>query len=345
MDSPLPPNLRELAAGLRLNPATVSRALRNQPNVAEETRRRVMEAAMRTGYHSNALVNALMTQVRNRKRLRPTGEVLAYLTSHSTENDWRRHPSHVQQFEGARQRAADLGFQLQPIWLGDRGAKSRQIARVLNSRGVRGSLLAPMSIDHHTLELDWARHAIVSFGYSFRQVALHRAVHDNISLIGACHSQLRNLGHERIGLVLHQSDNSRVRHLWVTGFLGQWQHGGTRIDPLIIDDYENPRPFLKWMRKVRPHAVISIWQDLPLKWMREAGVRVPQEISYATLDLGDRVGKLAGMLQDNHGIGAAAMDLLAGQLFRNEIGIPSTPKVTMVEGTWMDGPSASRRSC
>lgn len=341
---PAPPSIRELATRLGISRTTVSLALRRDPCVAPETRDRVLALATKTGYHSNALVNALMTQVRRRKRLKPTGEVVAYVTSFTTEHDWKRHPSHAQQFEGARQRADELGFQLQPFWMGDRGVNSRQLARILAARGVRGSLLAPIGMDHHTLEFDWAGHAIVTFGYSFQQIALHRTVHDNISLITACHTQLQKLGHARIGLVLHRTDNSRVQHLWVTGYLGQWQHGGERIEPLLLDSYDDPVPFLKWLKRIRPHAIISIWQDLPLKWMREAGLRVPEDVSYATLDLGDRAGKLAGMLQDNHGIGAAAMDLLAGQLFRNEIGIPAYPKITMVEGTWMDGPTVARRA-
>lgn len=341
---PTPPSIRELAARLGVSRTTVSLALRQDPSVAPATRERILTEARKSGYHSNALVKALMTQVRNRKRLQPTGEVVAYLTSHTTEDDWQRHPSHLHQFEGARQRADELGFQLQPFWLGDHGANSRRLARILAARGVRGSLLAPLDIDHHTLELDWTGHAIVTIGYSFRQVALHRAVHDNISLVTACHEQLRKLGHERVGFVMHRTDNIRVRHLWVTGFMGQWQHGCERIEPLIIEDYEDPRPFLKWLRRSRPHAIVSIWQDRPLSWLRDAGISVPGDISYATLDLGDRVGQLAGMLQDNRGIGGAAMDLLSGQLFRNEIGIPSIPKITMIEGMWMDGPSASRRS-
>lgn len=340
---PAPPSIRELAARLGVSRTTVSLALRRHPSVAPETSARILAEAKKSGYHSNALVNALMSQVRNRKRIKPTGEVLAYLTSHASEDDWKRHPSHVQQFEGAQKRAEELGFRLQPFWLGDRGVGSRQLARVLFARGVRGSLLAPIHIDHHTLELDWDGHAIVTIGYSFRQVALHRAVHDNISLVTACHDQIRKLGHSRIGLALHRTDNSRVRHLWATGFLGQRQFDGEHIEPLLFDSFEDAGPFLRWLDHTRPQAVISIWQDLPLTWMREAGIKVPKEISYATLDLGDRVGKIAGMLQDNHGIGSAAMDLLAGQLFRNEIGIPATPKITMIEGTWMDGPTVARR--
>lgn len=344
MSSTPPPNIRDLAARLGISHTTVSLALRNHPSVAEATRRRVQDLAKKTGYHSNALVNALMAQVRKGSRIAPSGEVVAYLTSHSGEDDWRRHPSHLQQFEGAKRRAEELGFMLQPMWLGDRGLGSRQMDRILGARGVRGAILAPLAVDHHTLELDWAHRAVVTIGYSFRQVPLHRTVHDNVSLMEACYQQLKKLGHKRIGLVLHETDSARVRHLWVTGYLGaQWRFGGARLAPMMFEDFDDDRPFLKWVKKTRPDAVIGVWRDQPLDWLRNNKISVPAQVGYATLDLGDRVGKIAGMQQDNTSIGMAAMDMLAGQLFRSEIGMPISPKVTLVEGTWMDGPTANRR--
>lgn len=339
-----PPTVRELAAQLGISRTTVALALRRHPSVAAATRDRVQAAAQAAGYQKNPLVNALMSQVRQRHRLKPTGEVVAFLTSFSTEDDWRRHPSHVQQFEGARERARQLGFDVQPMWLGQRGEQSRQTARVLNARGMRGSVLAPVDVDHRTLELDWARHAVVATGYSFRQVPLHRSANHNISLIFSCYAHLRKMGCRRIGMAMLEKDNERVRHLWLTGCLGaQRVHGGERIEPLLFTDYTDPAAFHRWFARRKPDAVIGIWQDLPLTWMREDGVRVPEDVSYATLDVGDRVGQIAGMQQDHRGVGAAAMDLLASQLFRNEIGIPQTPTVMMIEGTWVDGPTVARR--
>lgn len=339
------PTTREIAQLLGLSFSTVARALRNAPNVLPETRAKVLAVAESLGYRSNAMVNALMTQVRQRHRLKPTGEVVAFLTAFSTENDWRRHPSHMQQFEGARERARHLGFDLQPLWIGDNGAQSRQTARVLRARGVRGSVLAPIGVDHRTLELDWTGHAVVTIGYSFRQVLLHRAVNDNISLVFSCYDHLRKTGFKRIGLAMHAIDSERVRHLWLTGFLGaQRVHGGERIEPLLFPEYTKPNAFLGWFDHEKPDAIIGIWMDLPLVWLKERGIRVPQDVGYATLDVGDRTGTIAGMQQDHRGVGAAAMDLLASQLFRNEIGIPQTPTVTMIEGTWVDGPTVVRKS-
>ncbi|AHF91196.1 transcriptional regulator [Opitutaceae bacterium TAV5] len=342
---PVPPTMRELAKSLGLSIATVSRALRNSPHVLPETRARVQEAMRRTGYRSHALVNALMAQVRQRHRLQPTGEVVAYLTSHSEENGWKVHPAHVAQIEGARERAMELGFRLEHMWLGYKGCHSRQVARVLAARGVRGSLLAPLPVDHHPLELDWQQHAVVTLGYSWRQTALHRAVHDNVGLAFSCHAHLRALGYRRIGLALQESDDSRVKHLWRTGFLGaQSVHGGEPVPLLLYPRYRDAGDFLRWYDEYRPDAVISIWQDFPLTWLREHGVRVPEDTGYATLDLGAGMeGKLAGMRQDNRDLGASAMDMLASQLFRNEIGIPKTALVTMIDGTWIDGPTVARQ--
>lgn len=54
-------NLKELASNLGLSQTTVSRALNGYPEVKEETRRRVAEAAARLGYRPNASARRLAT--------------------------------------------------------------------------------------------------------------------------------------------------------------------------------------------------------------------------------------------------------------------------------------------
>jgi LacI family transcriptional regulator len=57
--------LRDLAQTLDLSVATVSRSLNGHPHVAEPTRRRVVNAAKKAGYHPNALARALRTEETN----------------------------------------------------------------------------------------------------------------------------------------------------------------------------------------------------------------------------------------------------------------------------------------
>src|SRR5579862_415818 len=59
--------LRMVAAGANFHPSTVSLALRNDPRLPAETRRRIHEVARRMGYAPNPLVSALMSQVTKRK--------------------------------------------------------------------------------------------------------------------------------------------------------------------------------------------------------------------------------------------------------------------------------------
>jgi len=337
------PTVRELARRLGLHHSTVARALSNHPGISSDTRARVLREAEKSGYRANALVNALMTQVRQRHRLKPTGEVVAFLTGFSAPDAWRDFPSVVSQFEGAAERARSLGFHLQPMWLGHQGENARQAAGVMKARGVRGSLLSPgTSREDQGVELDWDQHACVAIGYSFQQVPLHRAVHDSVNIVTQCHDHLHATGHRRIGIALPDRYGTGGRHLWINGYLGaQWSRGLKPIPPFIYDADIAPARFSQWLARHRLDAIIGLWPDQPLAWLRREGIHPPHDIGYATLDLGDRLGQVAGMLQDNYRIGDAAMDLLAGQLFCNEIGIPTNSKIIMVEGAWVDGPTVS----
>lgn len=61
-------------------------------------------------------------------------------------------------------------------------------------------------------------------------------------------------------------------------------------------------------------------------------------------------GPIAGIHQHPAIVGETAIDLLAGQVQRGEVGFEEHPRVTMVDGAWMTGtslrgtPAKSRRS-
>ena len=342
---PPPPTTRELAALLGLSHSTVAMCLRNDPRVAAKTRERVLKCARENGHRPNPLVGALMAQVRGKRRQKDTGEVIAFLTASESPDAWKNRPSACRQFEGASARGGQLGFSVQPFWLGNRGARCRSLDRVLSARGIGGLLLAPLPMDYRTLELSWERYALIAMGYSFTQLAPHRVVHHNLKTMFTCYQQLRLLGHRKISLVLQPEDDERVHHLWSTAFLGaQRLYQGADMEPCWIPGLVDPAPFLSWYKRRRPDAVIGIWNHEPLTWLREAGVDVPGEVSFASLDLGEEnVGRIAGVLQDNRNVGIAAMDVLAGALLQNEVGLPLIPRITMIEDTWLDGPTASRR--
>ncbi len=339
MKSPAP-NLRKIARVARVSATTVSLALRNHPRVSLKVRRKIHALAEAMGYRPNALVSALMSQVRTNRRV-VAQEVVAFLTGGPTPDWWMQWGNIEQNFLGARARAEQLGFRLEPLWLGPLGRDAPATAKVLHARAIRGAVLGPLPVPHAPIELDWPRCAVTTLGYSFEQAPLHRAAHNHVSSTVLLYAELRKLGYARIGLALARSELLRVKNYWLAGLLtGRELHGGERVRPLVFADDAGPKPFLAWLDAQRPDIVVGVARDT-FFWLQDAGWRVPHDIAYAHLSLADmRPHAIAGIEQKPFEIGAAAFDLLVSQLYHNEYGSPATPHCTLIEGRWVPGPTA-----
>lgn len=338
------PTIRDLAARLGLSRTTVSLALRNDPRIKPATRLKAQKMADSLGYRRSAMLTTLMTQVRARQ-IKFRGEVLAFITALTDEFYWKKQ-SEGEVFLGAQEMSDRLGFRLEPFWTGPRGVHSKQTARILRSRGVRGIIIPYSPLTLLPLELDWEHMPIVATGYSFRQKNPHRVAANQFDTAKICYQKLHEMGHRRIGLALEESSDSRVDNYWVSAYLGsQWRLGGTRLAPLDMKGVANENVFMHWFERARPDAIIgALGAPHPLDWLKNRGVRVPQDVSYATLDVqaGDK-GRFAGVSQNHRLVGAGAINLLSSLIFRNESGLPEHPTVTMIDVSWMDGMSAIRR--
>jgi LacI family transcriptional regulator len=338
-------NIRQLAAQLGVSRTTVSLALRNSPVVAPATQERIIRAARQAGYHPNVLVSALMTQVR-RKKVRFRGEIIAFLTGYKTENHWKQMPSLVGGLASAQERANQLGLRLDPFWMGEGGRNSRQLARILYSRGVRGSILAPLPDGVTSLDLNWDRHPVVAWGFSFLGKDLTRVTHSNFDGMSIAYAKLRTFGHRRIGMVLQKDQDESQNHHWLSGFLtSKYLLGGGNLTPLILNDPYDTKKFYNWFDKQKPDAVISVFPNRSLDWMTQRGIDVPGDVSYVNLDVDDSTqGRMAGINQGFVTIGEMAVELLVGKLLRNDFGIPKVPSVTLVKGHWVDGSTVRDRT-
>ena len=104
---------RQIAKATGLAVATVSYALRNDPKIPAETIARVRATADKMGYRPNPRVAALMAHIR---RARPvaTGERIGFI--------WLARPGpYLGTHRGAKQRAEQLGYELEDFALSDRG--------------------------------------------------------------------------------------------------------------------------------------------------------------------------------------------------------------------------------
>lgn len=341
-----PPTLREIARRAGVSHTTVALALRHHPSIPPATQRRLQRIADTMGYRSNVLVSALMTQVRMRHQ-RSAAEVVGFLTGGQTAEEWQRHSAMAGFYDGARRRALQLGMHLEPFWLGTGGARAAEVGRMLQTRGIRGNLIPPFPVPIYAQELDWAKFICVALGYAFKSVPLHRATHHHFRGTFVAVERLLGLGYRRVGLMLDRSENSRVEYSWLGGYLAGLQTSGARaLAPYFTTEVHDARRLRRWLKKERPDAIIGFGPK-QYSEIEEAGCRIPADVAFAALDVQQgqlaALDRLAGINQNLPLIGSTAIDLLAGQLYHNEHGLPQRPALSMVEGFWVDGRSAPYR--
>jgi len=122
------------------------------------------------------------------------------------------------------------------------------------------------------------------------------------------------------------------------------QHGlpaGDRVPALILRPGQAAQQFGAWLGLHRPEVVL--FTGLPVAaWVAALGLRVPRDIGLVHLDWSAEVAPLAGVDLDVEALGAAAVDLLVGQLHAHEHGVPRREKIVAVSGRWV--PDASLRA-
>ncbi len=130
-------NLKELAASLGLSPTTVSRALNGYPEVREETRLRVIEAARRHNYRPNTRAKSLATG-----RAMAIGHVIPLSSRHEMVN-----PIFADFIAGAGETYAQAGYDMVLSVVSD--AEEARIYRDLHARGTVDGIIvhAPRAED------------------------------------------------------------------------------------------------------------------------------------------------------------------------------------------------------
>lgn len=329
-------SMETVARRLGVSKVTVSNAMRGSGRISEATRRRVLKAAEELGYRPNPLVTALMSNLR--RRLSGRRCTLAFLNFFPGRDDWKEHPTFVQFHRGAERRAEELGYRVELHWQGEVEGNSRRLGDILYARGIPGVVLAPLPAGAPRIDLDWSRFATVAIGHTFREFQPHRVSNYQFHSVRLAMDKLVERGLRRVGLVMPRMDDDKVENVWAAGFISaQLAHGLPTIPPFTTSSF-NAQTVLPWIREQEVEAVVSTNQHI-MRWMTQAGIRVPADVSFAHLDWSAQKGTMAGVDQCSDRIGAAAVDLLIEQLNNNEIGIPARPKTVMIDGVWHDGPS------
>ncbi len=123
--------MADVARKAGVHQATVSRALRNDRRIPEETRQRIREAAEALNYRPNPLVSALIAE---RKKGVPSGygSILAFLTAGRTSDEWRRtSPQYALLHDAIARHAYHRGYTLEDFWLTAPGMSPARFRQIL----------------------------------------------------------------------------------------------------------------------------------------------------------------------------------------------------------------------
>ncbi len=328
--------LETIARKLKVSKVTVSLGLRGSTRISAEMRAKIAKVAADLGYTPNPMVSALMVSLRAKSHATAAPN-LCYLTAFPTKDGWREIAVFPRYYEGAKRRAAELGYGLELHWMGEAGDSGARMSTILHSRGIPGIVIAPLPVHGMPLGLDWNRFAAVSIGWSFTEVPCHHVANSLFHTINIALNTCQDRGFTRIGFAIPQIVDDKTEHIWLCAYLGFLARNPKlrKLSPLITEKF-NEKPFVEWFRKHKPEVIITTHLPIP-QWLKRAGFRIPDDVAYVHLDYSSERGTFSGVDQQAEKLGAAAVDLLVEQINQNRRGIPDLPKSVLIEGVWHEG--------
>lgn len=331
--------MQAVADHLGVHQTTVSLALRDNPRIPLETRKRIKAAAEKLGYRPNPYVSAFVASRRRKEVARQA--VIGYVTADDPEHGGRSAvDDYPDLYEGAKKRAEELGYGLEHFWLGDPKLKKESFNRITETRAIHGLLLAPLRVQSPTLQVDWNRFSTVAYGYSVAEPRVHRVYPDFYHGMTMALQRCREAGYTRIGFMLYKNAERKADNLWLSAYLGEhYARGSKPLEPLIVDSW-NGEDFTAWVQSERPQVVIGLLSIIrQVKVWLDAGRCAGQPPQLLTLNAveKDLDLNLAGVFIDRREIGAVCINQLVSMLHRNERGVPEKPQHLLMESNWVQG--------
>jgi len=325
--------LRDIAAEAGISHAAVSLALKNSPEVSQETRKRVQKLARQMGYRADPMLSALSSY---RMKVRPASfhATLAFVNRFKNPAQYHSNPNFEFYLAGARERAEAMGYKVEELdlatlggWLG--------VQRVLRALNCPGILLGPLDREE-SLEgvMDFGSYAVVAFGVSVVQPRFHVVTHAQVESVRLAMRELRKLGIRRIGMIsVYEHDKASN---FLAGYLLDQEliRGEEKIPALRMAKPELTSPDLvRWLERHRVEAVLdnNAFPGSVVEGRLPVGTR-PWVVNLAR---GDK--HQAGIDQQDKEIGSAGVGLIVQLIQSRELGIPEARKVLLVDGVFNKG--------
>lgn len=324
--------MQDVARAAGVHQTTVSRALRNDPRLPEETCRRLQRLAEKMGYRPHPLVSALIAQ--RRARHPPRFEAtIAFIVRDALGDAGQQH------LAGARSMAQRAGYGLTLFTLNVGNLTEHRLNSMLLARNVRGVVIGSLIEARGRFELDWSRFCTAVIEYTFDSPAFDRVVHDSYGGMRMILGECRRRGLRRVGLTLATTGHERTERLNGAAFWSEQKADRffAALPPLIQPAWDHAR-FGAWHRRHRPEVLVTSNALLPavLDWCAQQRLRPGRDLQVVNVNANPAEG-VSGVVQNHFAIGATAARLVAEKLSHNESGIPLLRTTTLTPGTWHEG--------
>ena len=321
---------------LGISKMTVSRALREGTSVDPRVRAKVREAARQLGYEADSRISQVMSAIRKSQAPQYRENIAFIWTQRASDKG----NLFADEFEGARSRAAQLGYKLDEFRSTVPSTNGRVLSRILHSRGIRGVLIAPPGLDrpHPHVWLDWKNFCCVLLGRSFANAGLARVEHDHYFGCVLAVRRLKRRRYRRIALVMSHAMDERSARLVRSAFLTFHPLGAEAAARLVFtSDHYEPKALKKWIAETQPDVfVVNFEQGFPeVEQLRRAAPKT----GFVALNWDNRQPEIAGIDQHRNMIGEQAVDLLLRRLQGKQFGLDPLAPSIKVPGSWMDGAS------
>ncbi len=341
----MPPiTMSMIAAEVGCSKNTVSLALRDDPQIPATTRETIRKVADKLGYRPNAVVSHLMAQLRSSQTARFQAK-LALVNAHRDPKAFRSHATIPAYVRGCERRAVKLGYSFDYFWLHDPKLKAESWIRVLRTRAIKGLIIVGMmdqnQLPPHLL-LVWENFPCVVTGVRTREPALSFSCVDHHDLVIQAFERALAFGYQRPALVVEERIDRLVEGRF-SGAMLSAQQGlpRTRRVPAFTQiDRARHKPglFYDWFDRHQPDVLLSLY-NVVFPWLKDRGLRVPKDVGVIQLEWRESHAEITGMNQHNDAVGEAAVDMVVGQIHRNETSIPLFPRATLIGASWVDGDS------
>lgn len=335
-------SLRDIAQRAGVSTMTVSLALRDHQGISTATRKRVKEIAEEMGYQRDPLLSALGRRIRRRKD-GAFHSTLAWFHDWDKPEVYREVPWLRRYWEGARQRAEELGFALDPIWLREKGLNPQRLHKILHARGIRGFTVHQLIHPDLLQGFPFDEYAHTSIGQNLLSRKIPRVLPDASTNALLALEQVVARGYRRIGFFQNVYHTARTQSEGVEAvFFHAFRMTGTPpIPPFFYHEIRQPRRenlqrFAEWLRANEPDVIFTENDDL-MKMAEEIGLRIPDDVGFVHLEITDQSKNWSGIDPHPEGLAGAAIDQLAGQIFRNEPGVRHPNESFRLTGDWVEG--------